>query len=242
MKDYKVFTEKDWAAFDFGKIAVNLPTRSEFMRFLSECEERGYMWVSGDKPTDINADDLAVFESMKGNYAVSAIFRFGCGMLIASASCRFFKRRGQEIYKYVPLPEVRVTLDDGARAPKYAHTQDAGLDVFSREDKTVPARGSAIFDTGVHIQIPDGYFGELKSKSGLNVNHNITSTGVIDAGYTGSMRVKLYNHGDTDYEVKTGDKISQLIIQPYYKCAIKVTDSLPDNTERGNNGFGSTGR
>lgn len=242
MKDYKVFTEKDWERFAAGKIAVSLETYSACMRFLSECEKRGYVWKDGKKPTDINKGDVNVFASAKGNYAVTAAFDVPFDMKISCANCHYFKLNGRDILTYNPLPEVCVTLDDGARAPEFAHAQDAGLDVFSREDKTVPARGSAVFDTGVHIQIPDGYFGELKSKSGLNVHHDITSTGVIDTGYTGSVRVKLYNHGDTDYEVKTGDKISQLIIQPYYKCAIKVTDNLPDNTERGNNGFGSTGR
>lgn len=65
----------------------------------------------------------------------------------------------------------------------------------------IPANGSAVIDTGVHIDIPKGYVGFLKSKSGLNVKHDLTSEGVIDAGYTGSICVKLYNHGKTDYKV-----------------------------------------
>ena len=79
------------------------------------------------------------------------------------------------------------------------------------------------------------------SKSGLNVNHDITSTGLIDEGYTGSVVVKLYNHGDKDYTVKPGDKISQLVIVPIIKPNIYVVEELED-TERGDNGFGSTGR
>lgn len=106
---------------------------------------------------------------------------------------------------------IKVKLDGGAIMPTRAHRTDAGLDVYAREGATVPAGGSAIFDTGVHIEIPEGYAGFLKSKSGLNVKHNITSDGVVDCGYTGSIMAKLYNHGKEDYYVHAGDKITQRI-------------------------------
>ena len=105
----------------------------------------------------------------------------------------------------------------------------------------VPARGSAIFDTGVHVELAPFTAGFLKSKSGLNVKHNLTSDGVVDVGYTGSICVKLYNHGDTDYMVHRGDKISQLVIVDIRIPYLKVVDKLYE-TERVNNGFGSTGR
>lgn len=93
----------------------------------------------------------------------------------------------------------------------------------------------------MHIDIPQGYAGFLKSKSGLNVKHDLTNEGVIDAGYTGSICVKLYNHGKTDYKVHSGDKISQIVfirVEPFdfYPC-----NKLPER-ERGNAGFGSTGK
>ena len=81
----------------------------------------------------------------------------------------------------------------------------------------------------------------LKSKSGLNCRHGLTSEGVIDAGYTGSIVVKLYNHSETDYVVNAGDKISQLVILPILSPVPKLVDSLED-TARGNGGFGSTGK
>jgi len=151
------------------------------------------------------------------------------------------------------LFKLHVVLDDGAIMPTRAHKTDAGLDLYSREDKVVPAGGSANFDTGVRVQLPtfnvsDGMFvqtlvtaGFLKSKSGLNVKHNITSDGVIDVGYTGTITVKLYNHGDKDYEVKRGDKISQLCIVPVLTPDPVLVDSLPE-TDRGVGGFGSTRR
>lgn len=136
---------------------------------------------------------------------------------------------------------MRVILDEGAKLPTRAHRYDAGLDVYSRETKVVPARGSAVFDTGVHVAIPNGYVGFLKSKSGLNVKHNITSEGVIDAGYTGSIMVKLYNHGDNDYTVTAGDKITQLVVIRVDLDDCYAVDIL-EETERGDGGFGSTGK
>lgn len=136
---------------------------------------------------------------------------------------------------------IKMMLDDGAYAPIRAHSDDAGLDLRACEDRVVPPMGSAIFDTGVHIMIPSGYVGFLKSKSGLNVNHDITGEGVIDAGYAGSIAVKLYNHGSEPYMVRKGDKISQLVILPIAIPSFEIVTEF-EETERGSNGFGSSGR
>ena len=138
-------------------------------------------------------------------------------------------------------PEVKYTLDKGAYPPERAHATDAGLDIRSRENTTVvPARGSAIFYTGIHMQIPHGYAGLLVSKSGLNVKFGITSTGLIDEGYTGEIVVKLYNDGFTGKIINKGDKISQLMLIPVLHATPTQVDEL-DASERGENGFGSTG-
>lgn len=134
-----------------------------------------------------------------------------------------------------------VQLDKGAYMPELAHETDAGFDLRAVEGQVVPARGSAVFDTGVHIALPKKTAGVLISKSGLNVNQNITSTGLIDENYTGSVRVKLYNKGDYDYTVNAGDKISQLVIVPVVRPKPNEVDALGE-TERGDGGFGSTGR
>jgi deoxyuridine 5'-triphosphate nucleotidohydrolase len=144
---------------------------------------------------------------------------------------------------------MRIKLDEDAVLPTKAYSTDGGFDIYSREDKVVPARGSAIFDTGVHIDLPRLQIGDqvllsagfLKSKSGLNVKHNITSDGVIDISYDGSIVAKLYNHGDTDYEVKKGDKITQLCIVPIIPVELELVDELKGG-ERGNKGFGSSGK
>ena len=80
----------------------------------------------------------------------------------------------------------------------------------------------------------------VKSKSGLNINHGVTSEGVIDSGYTGSIMVKLYNHGKNPVPIKKGQKISQLVLLPIITPDMELVDSL-ENTERGAGGFGSTG-
>lgn len=136
---------------------------------------------------------------------------------------------------------MKIKLDRGAFIPVRAHGTDAGADLRSPIDARVPARGSRVIDTGVHIQLPHGYVGMLKSKSGLNVKHGITSEGVIDEGYTGPIKVKLYNHGDEPYNIARGDKITQIVILPCEYVQFEFVDSLEDS-ERGGEGFGSMGK
>ena len=136
---------------------------------------------------------------------------------------------------------MKITLDEGAVMPQRAHKQDAGLDLFSREDRAILDGDSAVFDTGVHIELPPGTYGRLESKSGLNVNYNIVSCGgTIDEGYTGSIHVKLYNLGKKPYMIRKGQKICQLVIMPCLKPDLEIVEKLED-TERGTGGFGSTG-
>lgn len=136
---------------------------------------------------------------------------------------------------------MNIKLDKGAFVPTRAHDTDAGADLRSPIDTVVPARGSRVIDTGVRIQLPHGYVGMLKSKSGLNVKYGITSEGVIDEGYTGAITVKLYNHGDEHHVIERGDKITQLVIVPCEYVQFDLVDDLEDS-ERGSDGFGSTGR
>ena len=138
---------------------------------------------------------------------------------------------------------MKVKLDKGVGImPTRAHAADAGLDLYSPECVHIPPKWSVTVDTGVHIELPQNTVGLLKSKSGLNVKHGIQSgEGVIDVGYTGSIRVKLYNHSGRWYTVNKGDKISQLVILPILTPDLELVDEL-DETERGDGGFGSTGR
>ena len=146
-------------------------------------------------------------------------------------------------------------LEPSAYLPTRAHETDAGLDLYAREEKTVSPMtwrydhntltvglsGGETFDTGVHIAFDPGTYGKIESKSGLSVKHSVVSCGgVIDEGYVGSIAVKLYNLGDKPYTVHKGDKIAQLVIQPYLTPEIEIVSHL-DDTPRGSNGFGSTG-
>ena len=136
---------------------------------------------------------------------------------------------------------MKIMLDKGAKMPTRAHPWDAGLDLYAVESGYVRCNSHRTFNTGTHVQIPEGCVGHIKSRSGLMVNHGITTDGTIDSHYTGPIKVCLFNHGGSKYEVKDGDKIAQLVI---CKCELlepELADSL-EETDRGACGFGSTGR
>ena len=135
---------------------------------------------------------------------------------------------------------MKIVLEDGSKVMR-AHPWDAGLDLCARTECTIGVGNRHTFDTGVHVQIPEGFVGFIKSKSGLMVKHGIITDGTIDAHYTGPIKVCLFNHGGSKYEVKAGDKIAQLVIVPCLQPDLELVDSL-DETDRGDNGFGSTGR
>lgn len=136
---------------------------------------------------------------------------------------------------------MKVMLDPWAKIPVRVHDTDAGLDLCAAYEQTVPPRGSAVFRTGVHVELPPGTCGLLVSKSGLNVNADITSTGLIDETYSGEIKVKLYNHGNKAIIIAEGQRISQLVVLPVRYEAVELVDAL-EVRGRGNNGFGSTGK
>jgi dUTP pyrophosphatase len=137
--------------------------------------------------------------------------------------------------------KFKVMLDENAKMPTKAHEADAGFDLYTPEKVVLDGKDSVVIDTGVHIEIPKGYVGFLKSKSGLNVKAGITGEGVIDAGYTGSIVAKLYNNGDRLKVFSAGEKIIQIVFLPIPDVELELTDSFCDS-ERGNNGFGSSGK
>ena len=144
---------------------------------------------------------------------------------------------------------MNIMLSGKAYMPTRAHTVDAGIDLYAPKGThtVIYAGGSETFDTGVSVQIPEGWCGIIVSKSGLNTKYGIVSCGLIDSGYTGTIRVKLYNNGDHDYSISNGDKITQLVIvkvwMPKYDKDATVVDDIGESSDgRGNNGFGSTGK
>jgi dUTP pyrophosphatase len=118
----------------------------------------------------------------------------------------------------------------------------AGYDLAAAENKTVPARGKAIIKTGLAIKVPYGCYGRIAPRSGLSwKNHLDVGAGVCDTDFTGEYGVILFNHSETDFEVKIGDRIAQLILEKIEPdAAVEEVAELPA-TKRGEGGFGSTG-
>lgn len=136
---------------------------------------------------------------------------------------------------------MKIKLDSGAFMPERAYETDAGLDIKAMEKVTIYGGQSKTLRTGVHVQLPKGTGGILISKSGLNSKYGITSTGLLDESYRGEIMITLCNNGQFSYTVEAGDKISQLVVVPVIREEIEIVDEL-DTGERGNNGFGSTGK
>ena len=142
--------------------------------------------------------------------------------------------------------KLKIKLDPGAYMPERAHSTDAGLDLRSIENVHIfpyceDNQYWTEIETGVHVQFPPGYYGKIEGRSGLARKYGLlTFGGVIDSGYTGAIKVLLMNLGDEPILIKSGDKIAQLIIQRCETPDLEFVSRL-DDTERGNNGFGSTG-
>ena len=132
----------------------------------------------------------------------------------------------------------------GARLPERAHADDAGLDLFSAEDVTIPVNGRRLVGCGIALAIPRGYVGSVRPRSGLAHTHGVTvlnAPGTIDPGYRGEVKVLLANFGGNPFTVRPGDRIAQLVLELVgYLEPVEVEEL--EATERGTGGFGSTGK
>jgi len=135
---------------------------------------------------------------------------------------------------------MNVKLDFDAYEPSRAHPTDAGLDLRAKHSGCVRAHQSMTFGTGVHVQLPKNTVGLLLPKSGLMLR-DLLSFGVVDEGYRGEIKVHMFNHGENDYTVRPGDKVSQLVVVPVMYVPVELVDELQPG-DRGDKGFGSTGR
>ena len=148
----------------------------------------------------------------------------------------------------VPRERISVEiqkLSDTAKLPEYAHPTDAGADVFSSEDVTIVAGETKIIKTGLKVAIPIGYEIQVRPRSGLSAKTGIrvaNAPGTIDSAYRGEIGIILHNTSTTPYEIKTGDKIAQLIISPVPMIKWKEVATISDDTDRSTGGFGSSGR
>jgi dUTP pyrophosphatase len=145
-----------------------------------------------------------------------------------------------------PLLVPVVRLDPDLPLPTYARPGDAGLDLISRIDITLPpAGGRVVVPTGIAFALPDGYAGFVQPRSGLALRHGVTvlnSPGLIDCGYRDELKVLLVNLDPTEaFEIHRGDRIAQLVVQAVAKVDWSPVDTL-DESDRGAGGFGHTGR
>ena len=133
-------------------------------------------------------------------------------------------------------------LTPTAKLPRYAHAGDSGMDICSDEYRLILPHSFAKISTGIAAVIPDGYEIQVRPRSGMQCRKGIVGAfGTVDTGYRGEIGVALYNHTDSVYEVNRGDRIAQLVLAPVVRADIEETDGLGEETERGANGFGSTG-
>lgn len=137
--------------------------------------------------------------------------------------------------------EMKVMLDPGAKMPTYAHPFDGGMDLYANERVVIRPNDWACIDTGTHLGIPKHFVGLVTSKSGLMSKDGLTCRGIIDFDYTGSIKAIVFNHSQKTYIVEKGEKVTQIVILPCVHPSLKLVDSM-GNTERGDSGFGSTGR
>jgi dUTP pyrophosphatase len=136
-------------------------------------------------------------------------------------------------------------LDPGLPVPAYAHEGDAGLDLYAADDVTLQPLERGLLSTGVAVAIPDGYAGFVHPRSGLALREGlgfVNATGLIDAHYRGEIKIVAINlDPHRPIEVRRGDRIAQLVVQPVIRAVPVELDAL-DTTVRAEGGFGSTGR
>ncbi|EPX72962.1 deoxyuridine 5'-triphosphate nucleotidohydrolase [Schizosaccharomyces octosporus yFS286] len=132
-------------------------------------------------------------------------------------------------------------LSDKATIPTKGSALAAGYDLYASAECTIPANGKALVDTDLSIAVPQDTYGRIAPRSGLAAKHFIdVGAGVIDADYRGHVRVLLFNHGNSDFPVKIGDRVAQIILERIVTPPVLEVENL-EATVRGSGGFGSTG-
>lgn len=138
---------------------------------------------------------------------------------------------------------VNAIVDDGCDAPEYQTFGSAGCDLKASADSVVRVGQRVIVGTGLRIEIPLGFEGQVRSRSGLASKHGVivlNAPGTIDSDYRGEVKVILFNTGNEDFFVRKGDRIAQLVFSPVFHASFSRTEDI-SKTSRGGGGFGSTG-
>ncbi|AOV09134.1 dUTP diphosphatase [Sporosarcina ureilytica] len=135
-------------------------------------------------------------------------------------------------------------MHEDAQMPNRANEGDAGLDIFSVEEKIVKAGETSLISTGIQMELPKGTEAQIRPRSGLALKHAVTvlnSPGTIDEGYRGELKIILINHGKKDFKVEKHMRIAQMVIAPVLQVTLEQTKNLTDS-DRGQGGFGSSGK
>ena len=140
--------------------------------------------------------------------------------------------------------ELKIKLiNKDALLPHRANPGDAGLDVFSTEEKWIKSGETALINTGLVLELPTGTEAQIRPRSGLALKHSVTvlnSPGTIDEGYRGELKIILINHGKEDFKVEKHMRIAQMVIAPVAMVSITQAEEVTCS-DRGSGGFGSSG-
>ncbi|MHC1721164.1 MAG: dUTP diphosphatase [Clostridiaceae bacterium] len=134
-------------------------------------------------------------------------------------------------------------ISEDAVIPQYAHKGDAGMDLYSIEEKTINPGETVLIRTGIQIELPENTEAQIRPRSGLALKHSITvlnSPGTIDEGYRGEICIILINHGKESFKIEKHMRIAQMVISSFIHAQITEAEEL-SITERSENGFGSSG-
>ncbi len=137
-------------------------------------------------------------------------------------------------------------LDPSVKLPMYKTTGASGMDLvaFIKDPIKIIPQSSSLIPTGISVAFSENYEIQIRPRSGLAAKNNITvlnTPGTIDSDYRGEIKVIIFNHGKNDFIINNGDRIAQMILAPIVKIDLEETNNLPD-TDRGEGGFGSTGK
>lgn len=141
--------------------------------------------------------------------------------------------------------KLTISLKEGTTPPTYGSAGASGFDLRANneDDITIPAGGTVLVPTGLHMAIPAGFELQVRSRSGLAAKNGVfvlNTPGTVDSDYRGEVKVILHNAGSEPFTVQTGDRIAQGVICPVVHAVWNVVESL-ESSERGEGGFGSTG-
>ena len=144
------------------------------------------------------------------------------------------------MYKNIEV-EIKL-INSNAKIPTQNHNSDIGYDISASKNISLKSNEVTLVNTGLAINLPEHCAGFVLPRSGLSTKHKITlinSPGLIDPGYTGELLIPLINHSDSDYEIKSGDRIAQLVLINTHSVDFKIVNTLPES-DRSSGGFGST--